>query len=431
MELSARLVEISAVKKKLTVEIPAETATGELEKMAERVRRQVALPGFRRGKAPMALIKRRYAADIREEVLQSIVPVSLEQAIEENGLRPAGRPRVDGISFEPGRPLSYEVEVEVYPEILLGQYRGLEVTVPSPEVKAEEIQERLEKLREEHAQLVPVEDRPVMLGDSVVIDLVGEYADVEDGKPAGEPVTQEDVTVDVGASSTFQAFTDALVGTNIGEERSFEVEYPPDYQSERLAGRKISFRVEVTDIRKRELPELNDDFAKDLGEFESLEEVRGRIRSDLERAAKQTRESEIRSAVRTRLVQSCSFEVPEVLVESEIRQRLETAARNLAYQGIDPARARIDWRKVREDVKPVAEEAVRADLILDEIAKAENIKVTEADLEAEIDRMSEGSNEAPEKVRALMARDEARRMLQLEMTRGRALQLVIDTASIL
>lgn len=431
MELRAEVVDISGVRKKLAIVIPADEASRQLEKMAEQFRRQAALPGFRRGKVPLPLIKRRYAAEIREEVVQNLVPDSLQQAIREKGLRVLGRPRVEQIRLEQGEPLTFEAQVEVYPEFQIPTYRGLEVEVASPEIQEEQILERLEKMRVDHAQLVAVEDRPVAEGDSVMIDLNGEYADLDGGKPAGQPVEQEDVTVEVGDPSTFPAFTEALLGANIGEERTFEVEYPEDYQSRNLAGRKLRFRVEVTDIRCKELPELNDEFARDLGEFESLEDVKARIRTDLERAAKQSREGEIRAAVRRRLAESADFEVPAALIDMEMKRRLQYLAGDLAERGIDPARARIDWKKLREDMLPVVTADLRADLILDEIGNAENLLVTEADIDGEINAVVENSSEAAEKVQAYFADPEVRDGLRVEMVRRRALQVVVDSAVVM
>ncbi len=429
MEVRADVMDVSGVKKKLTVEIPAEVAARELEKVAGEYQREAVLPGFRRGKAPLNLVKRRYASQIREDVLSELVPRSLRQVVREKSLRTLGEPRLEAVRMEPGQALTYEAVVEVYPEVPLPQYRGLQVEVPAPEVAEEAIQERLEKLRLDHAELVAVEDRPVALGDSVVVDLVGEFV-AEEGKTVPEPIVQEDVTVEVGAEDTFPAFTEALLDANIGEERTFEVEYPADYQAARLAGRRVRFKVEVTDIRRRELPELNDEFARDLGEFASLEEVRSRIRADLEHAAKLERDNEIREAVTRKLIAGVDFEVPESMVRSALRSHLERAARSLAQQGIDPGRARVNWEKVTQELRPQAEAEVKTNLVLDRICEAENLMVTEEDLESEISSLAAASQESPERMAAMLRDDSLREALRVQMRRRRALQLVIDSATV-
>ncbi|GAB4120338.1 MAG: trigger factor [Acidobacteriota bacterium] len=429
MELRADVVDVSGVKKRLTVEVPAEVTAREVEKVAGEYQRQAVLPGFRRGKAPLNLIKRRYASQIREEVLSELVPQSLRQVVRERSLRTLGEPRLEAVKMEPGQSLTYEAVVEVYPEVPLPEYRGLKVEVPAPEVPEAAVEERLEKLRAEHAQLVPVEDRPVAAGDSVLVDLVGEFV-AEEGKAVPEPIVQEDVTVEVGAEDTFPAFTEALLDANIGEERTFEVDYPADYQSAKLAGRRVRFRVEVTDIRRKELPELNDDFARDLGEFESLEEVRRRIRGDLEHAAKLARDNEIREAVKRKLIEGVEFDVPESLVRSALRSHLERVAQSLAQQGIDPGRARVNWEKISAELRPQAEAEVRVNLVLDRISEAENLVVTDEDLEGEISSMAAASQESPERTAALFRDQGMREALRHQLRRRRALQLVIDAATV-
>src|SRR5690606_6066054 len=302
--------------------------------------------GFRPGKAPLGLIKRRFGSDIRSEVIQSLLPESYEQAVREKAVKPLGQPELENIEYEEGKPLTYEAKIEIIPEIKLPDYRGLEVEVPALEVTDKDVEERLEALRKENATLQAVEDRAVAEGDFVTIDLSGEYvlAEGEDHGHQHDPIDEEDVQVHVGDEHTHAAFNENLPGMNIGEEKTFEVEYGKDYPEKRLAGHKVRFRVEVTDIKQEVLPELNDEFAKDLGEHDSLESLKAELRAELEGGASRRKEELTKQKVVEKLTELAQFEVPNVLVEERLDQRLRDLAYNIAYQGVDPSRANINWQ---------------------------------------------------------------------------------------
>jgi trigger factor len=429
MEMVAELLEVSGVERKLAVEIPAEVAAREWEKVANEFKRHARVPGFRPGKAPLGLVKRRFASDIKGEVIQQLVPEYYQEAVREKGISPLGRPSLENVTLEVGQPLKFEALFEVKPEVELPKYTGLEVSVKPPEVKDEEVEQRLGALREENAQFVAVEDRPIESGDLVTVDLEGVYTDRDEN--TNEPAIQEeDVSIEVGAENTLQVFSEALVGMNIGEEKTVEVEYPEDYPAKHLAGRKVRFTVEVTDIRRKELPELNDEFARDVGEFESLEEIRTRIREDLESAGKRNREAEIREALTKQLLAGVRFDVPQTLVRSHMADRLQALARNLAGRGVDPHQAGVNWNKIRDQLLPEVTDEVRTFLVLETIADREGIQVSDEALDQEIERMAESLERPVATVRSWFEDEERRESLRVEMRREQAMKLVIDSAAI-
>lgn len=432
MEIRVDLTDISSVEKKLKVEVPAEDTSREFERIARDFKKQARLPGFRPGKAPLGLIKRRFSNDIRSEVIQKLLPESYEQAVQEAAVKPLGQPDLENIECEEGKPLIYEAKVEITPEISLPEYRGLEVEVPEEPVSDEDVQERLEALREENATLQSVEDRPVAEGDFVTIDLKGEYllTDEEEHQHQHDPINEEDVEVHVGDEHTHSAFNENLPGMNIGEEKTFEVEYGEDYPEKRLAGHKVRFQVEVTDIKQRVLPELNDEFARDLGEHDSLESLKEELRSELEDRRTRERDNLTQQKIVERLSELTKFDVPKVLINERVDERLRDFAYNIAYQGVDPSRANIDWQKIREGMKPEAEEDVRAQLILAEIGRQEGLEVASEEIDEEIGRIASGTDQPEEKVRQYFLQDERMEGLKDQVLRRKALKLVVEHARV-
>jgi trigger factor len=430
MEIRARLEDISSVKKKLSIEIPAEVTTEEFQRVARDYRRQVRVPGFRTGKAPLPLVRRRYAGDIREEVVRKLVPESYRQAVHEQGVTPLGEPSLENLALEEGQSLRFEAHFEVEPEIALPKYKGLDVQVERPTVEDKDVEQQLERLREQNAQMVSVEDRPIESGDYAIVDLRGVYVDAEEGKSPASPIEEKEVSVRVGEPETHRAFNENLVGMSIGEEKTFDVEYDGDYPQKTLAGRRLRFTAEVTDIKRAELPDLNDDFAKDLGSFESLEDVRQRIRGDLEESARQARDASVREKLVDRLIQSTSFEVPQVLLDRRLDHHLNEAARQVVQRGVDPMRANIDWRKLREDFAPRAEREVRTQLILDRIAAAEGIEVSPEERSAEMERLAASMRQPVEKVRQYFREEGRMESLETDMRRRAAMNIIADSAKL-
>jgi trigger factor len=429
MDIQVELEEIGSVKRKLTIEIPAENAAKEFDRVARDFKKHANLPGFRRGKAPLQLIKRRFEADIRGEVVQKLVPDSYEQAIKEKDLRPLGQPNLENLSAREGDPLQFDAFIEIMPAISLPKYKGLSVEVESTPVTVDEVENELEQLRERNAKLVSVEDRLAEEGDFVTINLKGEYLD--DGVPgAEEPVSEEGVVVQLGDEQTHKSFSEGLMGVEEGDQKSFDVDYPEDYPEKKLAGRSLRFSVKVTEIKCKELPELNDEFAKDLRDFETIEELRTKIRETLEETRARNRENEVRKALTTKLSESVEFEIPEVLVEERTNERLRDLAANVVSQGLDPSRSKIDWLKIKKDMKSDVVEEVKTRMLLDAVAEQEGIEVSQEELEGEIDRIAESMQQPREKVTQYFRQENRLEGLRADIQRQKALGIIRETAKV-
>lgn len=429
MDIQIELEELGTVKRKLSIEIPAETAASEFDRVARDFMKHANLPGFRRGKAPLSLIKRRFEGDIRGEVIQKLVPESYEQAIKEKDLKPLGQPSLENLAAKEGEPLMFDALIEVKPEITLPKYKGLSVKVESEPVTDEAVEQELEQLRERNAQLVSVENRAAKDGDFVTVSLQGEYLD-EEAKGSVDPISEDEVVVQVGDEQTHTAFSEALTGVSKSDEKSFEVDYAEDYPEKRLAGHTLRFSVKVAEIKCKELPELNDDFAKDLREYETIKELRQKIRKTLEEASSRNHDNEVRKALVTKLNESVEFEVPDVLVEERMNDRLRDLAANVVSQGIDPSRSNIDWKKIREDMRVDVVNEVQTRMLLDEVAQEEAIEVTKEELEGEIDRMAESMQQPREKVAQYFQQENRLEGLRGDIMRQKALGIISETAKV-
>lgn len=430
MNIQVELVDLSSVKKRLKIEIPAETGDSEFERIAENYRRHARLPGFRPGKAPMSLVKRHYAKDIRQDVLQKLIPESYEEAIRQKSLDPLSQPLVEEFSFEPGEPLRYTAEFEIRPSIELPPYTGLTATAAAPTVTDEEVQEELKKLQKRHAKLQPVEDRPAADGDFAVIDLKGFHFDA-DGNPSEKPdLNDEDVVVEVSGENTHPAFTEALRGLQVAQEKEFDVAYAEDYPEKKLAGRTVRFTIQVTDLKQRVLPDLNDEFARDLGEDETLEQLQTRIKDMLAERNRKQGDAEVRNTLIEQLVQKTSFDVPQILVEEQVDGKIRDFAYNIASRGVDPTRADVDWAKIREEFRPIAEREVRANLILSEIAAVEKLEVSPDEVAAEIQAIADSSRQPVEKVRQYFEQEGRIGGLRSQLLRRKTVEFLVENATI-
>ncbi len=426
MNLQTELEDISPVKKKLRVEVPVETVLAEYNRVAANYRRHARIAGFRPGKAPVALVKRRYRKDIRQDVLQKLIPETYDQSIRERKIRPLGQLQLEQVDFNEGEPLVYEAVVETLPEFEIPEYKGLEIRLEKKAPDEESVTRELEQLRGRHAPLISVSDRKEARdGDYAVVDLVGKY--VPDGDDA---IRQENTTIRVGDERTQQDFNQALQGMGVGGEKTFVVDYPQDYPEEKLAGRRVRFNLQLNDIKVKDLPELSDEFAKDLGDFDDLDQLREQIRQGLSSQWQQARDSSIRRQLIERLSEANRFQVPEILVEDRIDNKIRDVAYNLARQGVDPSKANLDWNRIRDDLRQDAEQEARAALVLSEIAEAENLEVEPSELEAELRQTAEALNQPLEKIRQRFHDEESRADLRNRILRRKALELLVEHAAV-
>ena len=389
-------------KRELELEIPAENVTKATEKVARDLARVARVPGFRPGKAPVTLIRRRFAEDIQGEVLQSLVPEYIEKALEEKKLVPITRPAVDKVDFKEGEPLRFRAVFEVLPEFELGDYKNLAINVDAVDTGDAQIDKAIEDIRERAATFVPVEGRAAKDGDYVLIKLAG----VPVG--GGEPVQADNILCHIGAEETLESFTENLRGASAGDTKKFRAQYPDDYPDQKLAGKAYDYTVEVQGIKEKKLPELNDEFAKDAagekGGFSTLEEMRKLISKDLEAAKEDQQKAQAHEKLLESLVKLHDFPVPEALVEHQMNVRLERSVRSLTAQGVDPRAVNIDWVALRNHQRERAVDDVKAELLIDRIADAEKIDATDEEVEKEINALAEHSGESATALRARLTK---------------------------
>ena len=414
----------ASCRRELDLEIPAEEVTKATERVAKELARVARVPGFRPGKAPVSLIKRRFADDIKGEVLQSLVPERVEKAVAEQKLSPVSQPQVDKLDFNEGQPLKFRAVFEVLPEFELATYKGLEIEMPPMDVTDEDVNKALEETRERAAAFAPVEGRPVENGDFAQLKLVGTPAD------GGEPINADSVLCHVGAEETMKPFNESLRGANIGDHKEFDVEYPADYPDEKLAGKKFHYAAGITGIKTKKLPELNDEFAKDVSDAATLEELKTKIRESLVHQRDHRQKDLQRERVITELVKLHDFPVPESLVESQMDVRLERMVRSLAQQGVDPRAVNLDWSALRGRQQDRAKDDVKAELIIDRIASTEKIDVTDEEVEHELEHLAGHSGESVEAIRARLTKQGALDRMKAKLRSDKTLDWLAQNANV-
>lgn len=415
-------------KRELELEIPAENVQKAAEKVTREIARIARIPGFRPGKAPVTLVRRRFAEDIQGEVVQSLVPDFLEKALTEKKLYPVSRPQVHDVQFTDGGPLKFRAAFEVLPEVELKDYKNLEVQIEDAAIGDKQVHEAIEEMRERAAKYVPVEGRAVQNGDFVQMKLIG----APEG--GGDPVRAENAVCHIGSEETLEAFTENLRGLLPGEKKDFQARYPEDYPDRKLAGKTYRYTAEVREIKEKKLPELNDEFAKDVagssGEFSTLAELRAKVRQRLEAARSEQRAAQTRERILDLLVERHDFPVPESLVENQMDVRLERTVRALAAQGVDPRAVNVDWVSLRRRQRERAVKDVKAEILLDSIATKEKIEATDEDLEKETGRLAEQSGESAASLRARLTKEGAVDRMKSKLRSDKTLEWLIQNARI-
>ena len=411
-------------RRELELEIPAEDVSKATERVAKEISRVANVPGFRPGKAPLSLIKRRFADDIKGEVLQSLVPERVEKAVVEEKLSPVSQPQVEKLEFSEGQPLKFRAVFEVLPEFELGKYKGLDIEMPPMDVTDDDVDKALEETRERAAAFAPVEGRAVENGDFAQLKLVG----VPEG--GGESIQADSVLCHVGAEETMEPFNENLRGANVGDHKKFEVDYPADYPDQKLAGKKFHYAADVTGIKIKKLPELNDDFAKDVSDTTTLDELKKKIRENLEHQRDHRQKDLQREKVIFELVKMHDFPVPESLVEHQKDVRLERVVRSLAQQGVDPRAVNLDWVTLRQRQEERAKEDVKAELVIDKIASTEQIDVTDEEVQHELEHMAGHSGESAEAIRARLTKQGALDRMRAKLRSDKTLDWLAQNANV-
>ena len=433
-------IDVSDTQKNLVVEIPSTVVDAEIDKVSRDYSKAARIPGFRPGKVPAKVVRQRFRDQILHDVAHGLIPRAVDEALRERGVEPVDTPDIQDVVVQEGQPLKFTASFETVPPIEPGDYGSLTVHRKGARVGDEAVEGALSQLRERAARYEPVEGRAIETGDSVVLDLVRTAR-----KPAEEPLViipgqepppaeaqsdkHDNVTVDIGGPANPPGFDAALIGLHTGEEKSFDVTYPEDYTVKELAGTTVRYDVAIKAIRTRVVPALDDEFAKDLGEFDSLEALRGRVRADLEHEAAHEAEREMRAEVLDQLSSRVDFDVPAPLLSREIDRRVEEFVRRLIEQQIDPMRTNIDWEQFRERQKDAAAQAVRSALVLDEVARRENIVVSEGEVEAEVAQYAARTGRSPAAVRAHLEKEGGLSRLYTGLRREKAMAFLLSRAT--
>jgi trigger factor len=378
---------LEGCRRSLEIAIPAAEVETETSRVIADVQQRAKLPGFRPGKAPATLIRKQFAGDIRQRVMESLIPKYLQKQFEADNLNVVGTPDIKDVHFHDGEPLRFKAEFEVQPEIELKDYKGVEVPYQDPTVTDEDILKRIEEIREQKADYSNIDPRPLQDGDYAVVAL-----ESIDGVE-GEPVKQDEMVLEIGGSDTFEAFSDNLRGVSPGESRDFEVTYPADYGAPRLAGKAVRFHATLKGIRKKELPELNDEFAQDLGDYRNMDELKEAVRKALFAQRERDTQQEAKNKILDKLVDQHEFPVPETYVERQIKNRVEQTLRAMSAEGVDPRSLKLDWEKVRETQREKAVREVKASMLLTKVAEREAIGVTREEVDREVERMARQQRE--------------------------------------
>jgi trigger factor len=381
--------EISSIKKKVNVEIPDDQVTKEVESFYQQVGKQAKIKGFRPGKIPRDILERYFKDHIKSEVIQKLIQETYPAALSEKDLHPVSPPVIDPGELESGKPFQYSATVEVKPEIKIDGYIGLNIEGKKESAKEEEVEERLKGLQNLHAQLKTVPElRPIQSGDHVTID----YEARMDNKPLEEGKAV-DFTVEVGSGRFIPALEEKLVGLNLEEEKEIEVPFPEDYGYKKWAGKTVSFLVKVKEIKEKVLPPLDDEFAKDLGDYASLEDLKAKLKEEIEKEKELMLDRQLKDQMIEQLIQANSFEIPESMVVEQAKALVSDTKLRLASQGIALKNLNIPEEKLQEDYREVAQKQVRTYLILEKIAAQEGITVTDEEADERLQSISEKTHQ--------------------------------------
>ena len=407
--MKTELVEISTTQREIKIEIEAEAVREVYNQVSQKYARAATVPGFRKGFAPLDVIRLRYRDEIQNEVLQELLSKRVMEAIQEYDLQPLSEPELhldnaENLKLNGTQPLSLHIHVEVMPEIPTPEYKGLEAVRRVRPLDGGELESLIEERRQRYSTLVPVEDRPSQEGDTVIVDLEGTFAD----EPDAEPIRAEDLEIKLGDEMIEQSFTDNLIGVREDEEKEFTVSYPQDFSSPALAGKTVNYKAKIKSVGTIELPELDDDWAQSLDEgYESLEDLREKLRQDLETVSKGDADARVRNDLIAKLIEDNEFEVPNALVEAQARNLLNNFAQDMAQRGVDLNKVEKEFVQMAyNQMRTQAERDVRGAMLLEKIAEQEGVEVKDEEIEEEIDRMAQYYGVSSEDVRASLQRQE-------------------------
>lgn len=413
--------EIDACTRELSIEVPEEEVSRAFERAYGRLRKSVRIPGFRKGKIPQSILKRHYHDTVERDVLETLIPESCATALEENALEAVGQPKVDAVEINDREALRFKATIEVIPPFDTPSYEGREFTKPVPRVQDEDVAHMLEHLREQNAQLESTEDRPVQEGDYVVLDITGTVDGVErdDLKSQGQVFR-------VGQGDLLPEFEEALPGAVVDETRRVEAIFPDEHRNPELAGKTAHFGVTVREIKIPVYPDLNDEFARTLGEYNSLEDIRAAVREDLEKTAEAQGMSALKESVLEALTGELQFEIPQGLLKAE-----RDALIQQIYAMVSPEdRKQLDPEKLAAELDPQTRRNIRQRILMDRIADQTDTRVTASQVEAEVRRMAERNGKPYTEFRSILENRDGMAGIEAELRRGKALDYIIEKSRI-
>ena len=420
--MKTEFVDVNETRKNVRVEISEDVVAAEIDRVARDYSRRAKVPGFRPGKAPARVIKQRFKDQILHDVAHDLIPRAVDDALRERGVEAVDTPDVRDVTLEEGQPLTFTASFDTVPPFDPGELSTITIRRPLVDISDEAVDGALQRLRERSARFEPVEGRGLDHGDTAVVDL-------ERRDATGRPDRHENVPIELGAKANPPGFDEQLLGLASGTTTSFTVHYPADYTIGELANTDMSYTVTVKGVKRRVLPELDDEFAKDLG-LESLDALRARIREDLEHEARHAADREVRAELMKQLATRLPFEAPGSLVEREVERRIEEFAHRLVDQQIDPRQAGVDWNAFRESQREVARELVAAMLVLNEVTRREHIDVTQEEVDREVERYAERTGRTPAAVRAALEKEGGLSRVAAGLRREKSIDFVMSRATI-
>ena len=418
--MKVQVEELSPIEKKLSIEVDSARVTEELSRAYASVGRQVKLPGFRQGKVPRRILEQRFREQVEDEVIQRVVQSAYMEAVREHNVDVVSQPQVTNSGLKPGSPFSFEARVEVKPKVEAKDYQGLPLTRTDTNVADADVDARLEELRQSMARLEPVEGRDVaQAGDFATVDYVAtvEGTDFPGSKADG-------VTVELAPGELVESNVAALEGSKVGDVKELDYAFPADYRVEQVKGKTARFKFTVKGLKKKVVPELNDDFAKETNEAQSLEELRTKIRTDLEQGKRSKAQNDERAAILTALIERNAFDVPKSMVERTIDNMLEGQLRNMARMGMDPRRLNLDFARLREDLRERATQEVKGALLIEAIAQKENIQASDADVDKKLEELAAEAKQPIDVVRKYFKGAEERQGLSLRLREEKTIEFL-------
>lgn len=427
--MSLQVEKLEKNMAKLTVEVPAEQFEEALKTSYNKNKNRFNIPGFRKGKAPQAMVEKMYGAGVLfEDAAGEAIDTSYPDAAKTSGLDIVSRPEISIEQIEKGQAFIYTALVAVKPEVTLGEYKGVEVEKAKPEVTDADIEAELKKVQEQNSRMITVEDRPVQNGDQTVIDFDGSV----DGVPF-EGGKAEDYPLTIGSHSFIDTFEDQLVGKNIGEDVEVNVTFPEEYHAKELAGKPAVFKVKIKEIKMKELPELNDEFAGEVSEFETLDEYKADVKAKLAETKQQQATTENENNVVEKVVANATMEIPEAMIEEQVRSMINDYARRMQSQGLSLDQymqfTGMTIEKLQDQMRPQAERRIRTRLVLEAVVAAEKIEVGEEVIEAELSKMAENYKMEVEQIKKMMG-DEGLAQMKEDMAVQEAVDFLVAEAKL-